>query len=377
MNFILNILLFLVSLGILVTIHEFGHFTMAKIFNVYCEEFSIGFGPLLFKKKKGETQYSIRAIPLGGYVAMAGEGVEIENQPNLPKERSLEGIARWKRAIIMVAGVTLNFVVGFFLFIGYFATTLQLDTRYNRLAVEEGSVLAQAGLTYEDRITGIDFEAVISGAAKKDSITGIEDGNDLYNAINHLYTDDKINKTEFYPITKDDICHLTFTIAEKTDKVSVSLKVVEDGGELSWNTRDVGIVFFGRNLNFGEVITHSFSAVGENSVLIFKALGQLFTPSGFNNLGGPIAVFQASMRASNLGIGYFLQLWGMISVNLAVVNLLPFPGLDGWHLFVVTFEGITRKSIPQKAKNIASTIGMVLLFGIMILVTLKDIIGLF
>ena len=110
-----SILLFIVSISLLITIHELGHFTMAKIFNVYVNEFSIGFGPQLFKVKKGETTYSLRAIPLGGYVSMFGEGVEITDG-SVPQERSLLGIKKWKRAIIMIAGITLNFVLGFLLF---------------------------------------------------------------------------------------------------------------------------------------------------------------------------------------------------------------------------------------------------------------------
>ena len=108
LHWIITIVLFIVSLSLLIVIHELGHLSMAKLFNVYCQEFSVGFGPALLKKRgKGkETYFSIRAIPLGGYVSMYGEGVELEEGLVLPKERSLEGIKRWKKAIILVAGVT-------------------------------------------------------------------------------------------------------------------------------------------------------------------------------------------------------------------------------------------------------------------------------
>ena len=119
-SILLNILYFIIALSLVVTIHELGHFGTAKLFGVYCEEFSIGFGPKLFSKKRknGETYFSIRAIPLGGFVAMYGEA---ENAPdpslNIPPERSLVGIKKWKRAIIMSAGIILNFVLAITLFV--------------------------------------------------------------------------------------------------------------------------------------------------------------------------------------------------------------------------------------------------------------------
>lgn len=120
-EWILTFLLFVISLAILIIIHELGHFSMAKAFNVYCQEFSLGFGPALFSKKgKGkETYFSIRAIPFGGYVSMYGEGEEApvtEDGTLIPKERSLEGISRWKKAIILVAGIVMNIILALTLF---------------------------------------------------------------------------------------------------------------------------------------------------------------------------------------------------------------------------------------------------------------------
>ena len=110
---------------------------------------------------------------------------------------------------------------------------------------------------------------------------------------------------------------------------------------------------------------------------IYKALGTIFTKEGINNLGGPIAIVQQQMQISQLGFGYFLYFWGLISCNLAIFNLLPFPGLDGWPFLVLIIEGITKKEINPKVKSIMSTVGMVLLFGLMIIVAFSDIIRLF
>ena len=118
LQFIGSLLLFILSLSVLIIIHELGHLSMAKLFKIYCQEFSVGFGPaLLHKRKEGkETYFSIRAIPLGGYVSMFGEGVTLEDGVNIPQSRSLEGVKRYKKAIVVSAGIILNAVLGLVLF---------------------------------------------------------------------------------------------------------------------------------------------------------------------------------------------------------------------------------------------------------------------
>ena len=130
---IVNIIVLVLSLSVLICLHELGHLLMAKKFNVFCAEYSIGMGPLIYKRKKEgqETQFSIRALPIGGYVAMAGEGSEeIEDFKDVPKERFLTSIARWKRALIMVAGVTVNFLLAIVLFFASGLMSPILDNSY-------------------------------------------------------------------------------------------------------------------------------------------------------------------------------------------------------------------------------------------------------
>ena len=200
---------------------------------------------------------------------------------------------------------------------------------------------------------------------------------------NFIYT---INNEEFYPNSSTD--HVTFTfdciapseegvyLEENKYNISFTLNVVENeafGSGLFYDTKNLGIAFYGRDRSFGEVIVFAAESTGENALLIYKALGMLFTPEGLNNVGGPIAMFQMSSLAMSLGISSFFFLWGVISINLAVMNFLPIPGLDGWHFLVLIVEAITRKEMPKNAKNIASMIGLILLFGLMIVITFKDI----
>ena len=138
----------------------------------------------------------------------------------------------------------------------------------------------------------------------------------------------------------------------------------------------MGVSFMMRDRTFMEVVSFAGKSTVEGAELIFEGLGMIFT-QGLEAVGGPIAMFEVSSLAVDMGISYFFYLWGIISINLAVMNFLPIPGLDGWHFLVLIFEGITKKEMPSNAKNIASTIGLILLFGLMIIVTIKDIIGLF
>lgn len=373
-----SILLFIFSIGLLITIHELGHFSMAKLFKVYVNEFSIGFGPQLFKVKKGETTYSLRAIPLGGYVSMFGEGMEVEDN-SIPQERSLLGIKKWKRAIIMVAGITLNFLLGFLLFFVNNAFFPQA-TNTNQITIAADSNIAnKTSIETGDYIIRLEKECTIDGARACSSLKKgeIKDVNDLWASEYGLtYTADIMPKT-----TGDEMT-LIFTYSKdatgSNPKVeSLNLKPVMRDGELVWDTIGVSR-YFARIGSFGKVMKTTFSDFGESTVLIAKTLGGLFIGKNWDQIGGPVAILStSSMVLQNYNFGMYIFLWATISVNLAIFNLLPFPGLDGWHLLVVAIEGITKKEVPEKVKNIVSAIGMILLFGLMIFVTGRDIIGLF
>ena len=382
-----SILLFIVSISLLITIHELGHFTMAKIFNVYVNEFSIGFGPQLFKVKKGETTYSLRAIPLGGYVSMFGEGVEITDG-SVPQERSLLGIKKWKRAIIMIAGITLNFVLGFLLF---FVNNAFFPKAYatTQITISENSKIANTSdIETGDYIIKIEKSCIIDGQSiDKISDQEISTYDDLWNNEYGLaYTEDIL------PKTPSDIMRVTIFYAKEntttvdTKKVTIELHPLMENGEFVlengmkvWEKMGVSSFIEYRHLgSFGKVITETASDFGESTVLIAKTLGGLFVGKNWDQIGGPVAILStSSMVLENYNFGMYIFLWATISVNLAIFNLLPFPGLDGWHLLVVIIEGITKKQVPEKVKNIVSAIGMILLFGLMIFVTGRDIIGLF
>jgi regulator of sigma E protease len=391
---ILNIIYFLLSLTVLVSIHELGHLSMAKLFGVYCEEYSIGFGPKIVSiapkgfNRKGqprETKFSIRAIPLGGYVAMAGEGMEDEESlKQVPPHRFLQGIAKWKRAIIMIAGVTLNFILGFLLlFASVLTTPIHIDNTSTSMNFYTLAASAPEGtektllVSNELDINEIVVTANISGSEKVTTYTivpgTITKESELGNFLNDISS---VGTTSV-----NDTIKVVFNV-EEGDPISFEMKTVANKGEnsneitYSWDTK-IGWERDVYSPNFSQKLVLTGDRFVDCCLAIYKALGTIFTKEGLNNLGGPIAIVQQQMQISQLGFGYFLYFWGLISCNLAIFNLLPFPGLDGWHFLVLIIEGITRKEINPKVKSIMSTIGMLLLFGLMILVTFKDIFSLF
>lgn len=394
---LLSVILFFVALGLLISIHELGHLLTAKLFNVYCFEYSLGFGPKIFQKKGkgGETDYSIRAIPLGGYVAMFGETETIPEGVEVDPNRSLLAIKKWKRAIIMAAGVVLNFVLGFILML---SNTLFFPQSFatNKITVQETinaapTLAFKAGLKTGDEIISVERQYLPEGLISEDyplEKIDVSTYDDLWNkALAYVVPqneDDVLNLTlNWIPVdnqneTNPEIKSYTFILrVENTQKTVSSCTGSEEIIEYKWATIGISNYTYQKRLGFFEAIKTAGKDWWEAATAIAEALGQLFIGKGFENLGGPVAILTTSSTALEIGFGTYLWLWGMISVNLGIFNLLPFPGLDGWHLLVVTIEGITKKEIPAKVKNIVSLVGMIILFAFMGFVFIKDIVGLF
>ena len=394
---LLSVVLFFVALGLLISIHELGHLLTAKLFNVYCFEYSLGFGPKIFQKKGkgGETDYSIRAIPLGGYVAMFGETETIPEGVEVDPNRSLLAIKKWKRAIIMAAGVVLNFVLGFILMLSntlFFPQSFATNKITVQETINETPTLAfKAGLKTGDEIISVERQYLPEGLISEDyplEKIDVSTYDDLWNkALAYVVPqneDDVLNLTlNWIPVdnqneTNPEIKSYTFILrVENTQKTVSSCAGSEEIDEYKWATIGISNYTYQKRLGFFEAIKTAGKDWWEAATAIAEALGQLFIGKGFENLGGPVAILTTSSTALEIGFGTYLWLWGMISVNLGIFNLLPFPGLDGWHLLVVTIEGITKKEIPAKFKNIVSLVGMIILFAFMGFVFIKDIVGLF
>lgn len=401
MSTFLGILLALLALVTLIVIHEFGHFIAAKIFNVYVNEFSIGFGPLIFSKKRktGETKFSIRWIPLGGYCSMIGEDIPEMTEEEvaslspsdqelyslyktLPSNRKLNGISRWKRCVILLAGITLNFIVGYLLFFFYAIDVPVVYSYENYVQVQEGSLASDPERTWTSDGSGWTNEDIIIGGEYIVTIDNVETERNTFNSS----SDSPEDKLQLYyafnealnqaPSTANDNVKFNLNTLDG-ELIELIVPAVDNNGTLSWESIGISFVPITRRTTPSEWFTISGRMFGEGCGAIFVALGQIFTPEGFSNLGGIISIVQVSTMASSIGAYYFFGVWALVSVNLAIFNLLPFPGLDGWQFLVTIIEGITKKEIPSKFKTIMTYIGFGLLLTLFVVVTFKDIFALF
>lgn len=451
-QWILSILLFIFSFGLLIVIHEFGHFSTAKLFNVYCQEFSIGFGPKLLKvRKEGhETYFSIRAIPLGGYVSMYGEGAELEEGVTLPPSRSIDGIARPKRAIVMAAGITLNALLALVLFaisnmcfpLTKVTSTLHVsensliegvntdDKLYPLGPINDYRVLIDNEITYIDEVEGEVTKTFQGAFYILDDDVSYNDNKYVlcwYPNTNSsepklsecltLFLADDTNKIKDLPIflawsEKGITLNNYPSIAKKLSpsentNVLVSTRFLSPQGEektLSYNLtsefvgssyqwKDLGVTtkLIDEWLPFEKRVQGTFENFGNASIAVFKGLSTLFQ-GNVDQLSGVVGIFTASSSVlTNYTFDYYLYFWGLISVNLAIFNLLPFPGLDGWQLLVTAIEGgvnafkrgkhkreqintpFVEWKIPSKVKNIVSVVGLILLFGLMFVILGFDV----
>ena len=355
MQTIINIIVFFLILGVIVLIHELGHFLTAKLFGVYCAEFSIGMGPKLFSKKKGETEYQIRALPIGGYVAMAGEADQEDNEimKDVPYERTLKGIKTWKKCVIMLAGVFMNFVLALVLLIGIYSfVEVQTNTS------EIGSVVKNKGA----------------------ALAGIEAG-DVINKIT-------INNEEHIIASFSDIQEVLDNENLQLDTDTVTMKVgltrnkhyLEKEVTAKYNNETksyvMGITAATRQLTFAEAIRQGINQFIEYALLIFTTLGKLITDMTHtvSQLSGPVGIYTVTAQVTQTGsISTLLSLTALLSTNIGMFNLLPIPGLDGSQVLFALIEKVIRREIPTRIKYALQMAGLILVFGLMIFVTVNDI----
>ncbi len=359
MQTIISIIVFIVVLSVIIVIHELGHFVAAKSFGVYCSEFSLGMGPKIFGKKMGETEYQIRLLPIGGYVAMAGEVDQDEkgNMADVPYERTLKGIKTWKKCIVMLAGIFMNFVLAIVLLVGVFSVQ-KVGTNTSIIGkVVENHPAEQAGLQAGDKIESFYVNN------KKYTVDSYQD---IQNTLQTI-SQDKRNETV-------DIM-VTFSRNNKPMKTNVHAKY-----NLDTQLYTMGIMEETRGLHFGEAIQYSINYFTTMAGLIFVTLAKILSESSktLRQLSGPIGVFQVTSQITQTGnIANILLLTAGLSINLGIFNLLPIPGLDGSQVLFALIERAIGKDIPVKIKYVIQLAGLALVFGLMIFVTINDVTKLF
>ena len=348
---ILTIILFIIILGLIVLIHEGGHFLFAKLTKVHVYEFSIGMGPLIFKKiAKDKTQYSIRAIPIGGFVSLAGEEID-ETKLKKTKGKNLQDKTAFQRFLVMFMGVGFNFISAFIiLFIGGLVGGAP-STEPILYDVTENSPAYSAGLSANDKILEINDHKV----------TYLED-------ISLYLTIEDLNKPLEIVAEKPNGSVGTYNIEpEKTTDSEGNTKYI------------LGIVL---KADVEEGIIPSLEYAFKEGCAIFKqmfvVLGSLFTGGvEINQLSGPVGIYSIVDQMSEQGIAALLYLTALLSINVGVINLLPFPAFDGGRILFLIIEKIKGSPVSPKVENIIHSIGFILIILLMIYVTFNDILKLF
>ncbi len=339
-------------LGILIFVHELGHFLVAKSVGIKVEKFSLGFPPKMFSKKVGETEYIISWIPLGGYVKMAGELPEDESTKGASWEFMSKTV--WQRAKVIVAGPLMNFFLAVFIFWGllFFQGQREIHTENTVIgAVEEGGPAEVAGIRTGDKIITVNGNKVTNFQEMAEIIqTHVEEPV----AVEWIRDGEKYSKE-------------IITKKEKT----VNIK-----GE----TEYIGKIGVGPS--YTEIKLGFFEAFWEGLVfalyllwLIVKFVVSLILgQASLKLLAGPIFIAQTAGETAKMGFSNLLSFMGILSVNLALVNVLPIPVLDGGHLVFLLIEKIKGSPVSAKQRAFMQQIGMAFLFALILLVTYNDLV---
>jgi len=349
----LTLLYFILILGLIVLVHEFGHFIFAKIFGVYVYEFSIGMGPKIIgtKEKKGKTTYNLRLLPIGGYVALAGED-PTEKDSRVPKGGYLYQKPIWQRFIIMVAGVFNNFVLAIILLfgIGVFYGSINMEPTVDKL--DETYPMYEAGVREGDRFVSINGNH-----------TSNRDDVQVYLA---LETDG--DPVEF--VMERDVEKLTFVVTPLEEKDEETEKTSYKYGLIFNNKVEHGI---------GKAIHFSFAKFGSYMKQIFITFKYLFTGRlSISNLSGPVGIYSAVGEVSKeMALLNLTNLTALLCVNVGFLNILPFPAFDGGRVLFLLIEKLRGKPVNPKIENTVNTVGFALLMLLVVFVTINDIIRLF
>lgn len=357
----LTVIIFIVVLGILVLVHEFGHFYVAKKAGMKVEEFGFGFPPRIFGIKKGETIYSINWIPFGGFVKVYGENGENENDP-----RSFVSKPAGVRSKVIVAGVAMNLLLAvvFLSFGNAFGLRIGLldgdaaakDIKIQVLQVSKDSPADSVGLKPLDEIVRLRRDSDVSIPRQIDEVQNF------------------VNKYAGQEIV--------LTIKRNGGESDLKLVPRENPppgqGAIGVNLARTGIVSY----PWHEALWRGVRDTGVMTANIFIALIMFFKNLLVDSrlaadVSGPVGIAVLTGQAAGLGFNYFLQFVALLSINLAVLNILPFPALDGGRLLFIGIEKIKGSPVSRKVEGFVNAAGFVFLIALMIWITVKDVIKFF
>ncbi len=365
---ILSIITFIIVFGILVFVHELGHFFAAKKAGVTVEEFGFGFPPRIFGIKKKETTYSINLIPLGGFVKMLGQDdFDVDSASKDEKNKgNFNNKPAYKRALIMIAGVVMNFVLAFILVTIGFSIGMpvlsdgidrfegaEIESNVLVLSVSDNTPGSQAGLQPGDAIARIDDKAIENKLDLQDYI-GSHKGREIV-----------------LDVKRDDENHDLVSLTPREE-------YPENEGAIGIGIEESQIVKYPWYKAIFIGARETVYITGLIAVALFEFFKDIFVSLHVSDeAAGPVGIAKMSGHVAQLGFVYLLQFVALLSINLAIINILPFPGLDGGRLLFLGIEKIIGKPINPKVENIIHLAGFGLLIVLIIVVTYKDVLRFF
>ncbi len=341
MNFLLTAIAAILIFAVLIFVHELGHFIAAKALGVKVNEFALGMGPKLISKQKGETLYSLRLIPIGGFCAMEGEDDEGES------ERSFSRKKPWKRLIILVSGAAMNILLGFVLLVGINATA-EGFVEPEVSEVVQGGAAESAGLKAGDKILRVNGR----------NINIMQDFS--WELSNNKNADGTLN----------------LVVKTNGEKREVALAPKETDGQMSY-----GIILATSENSVFNTLEKAFYTTGFYSRVIIDSLIDMVTGKvSLSQVSGPVGIVneignavEEAQKTGSDGILNLIALAILLTINLGVFNLLPLPALDGGRILFVIIEMIRQKPIPVEKEAVVHFVGIVLLLGLSVVIAFKDI----
>ncbi len=349
---ITTILATVFALGVLIFIHELGHFIAAKAFGMRVETFSMGYPPRLTGKKIGDTDYCISWIPFGGYVKITGmvdESLDTKTLQKPPEPWEFRAKPWYQRMIVVFAGAGMNLLFGLIFFIVLAWTTGQVVNESRIGTLVSGQPAEMAGFQKGDHILSIND-------------TPVSTWEDLTREIRH--------STEL---------PLSIEVERESESqiltVNPSIQTIQNQDGEPVEIPMIGIGPMVRKTTFPNAVVQGSQAAYGISKMILESLWKLISgQESVKSLGGPVAIAKMAGESARAGFGVLISFTALLSINLALLNLLPLPVLDGGHLLILSIEGLVRREIPTKAKLIIQQVGMALILGLMLFVIYNDIV---